>query len=72
MPTVNTVRRPYLLTFASGNAYVLSSIEAQRLIDSYPIVSATRNRVVLHGDDGTRSTLSAASWGGGPAFEVAK
>lgn len=72
MVKVSTVRRPYLLTFESGNSYVLSSIEAQRLIDSYPAVKATRNRITLRGDDGTLATIQAATYGGGFAFEVSK
>jgi hypothetical protein len=70
-PTVSVVRRPYLLRFASGNAYILTSDEAQRLIDEYPIESANRNRVTLRGDEGTRSTLTAANLGG-IAFEGTK
>ena len=70
--SVSTVRRPYLLTFASGNAYLLTSEDAQRLIDEYPILTATKYRVVLRGDDGTRSTVTPATLGGGLAFEVVK
>jgi hypothetical protein len=70
--SVSVVRRPYLLTFASGNRYPLTSEDAQRLIDEYPIITATRNRVTLRGDDGTRSTITPATIGGGVAFEVTK
>lgn len=70
--SVSVVRRPYLLTFASGNVYPLTSEEAQRLIDEYPIVTATRHRVTLRGDDGTISHITPATLGGGDAFEVTK
>lgn len=69
---IHTVSRPYLLMFASGNAYALTSEEAQRLIDEYPAVKATRNRVTLRGDDGTVSTITPATLGGGPAFDITK
>ena len=69
---ITTMARPYTLTFASGNRYPLTSDEAQRLIDNYPAVNATKNRVVLLGDDGTRSIIMAATLGGGPAFLLEK
>lgn len=69
---VYVVERPYALRFASGNAYRLTSEEAQRLIDNYPVTQATRNRVILRGDDGTVSHLTAATTGGGPAFSIVR
>jgi hypothetical protein len=69
---VQTVARPYTLTFQeTRTSYPLSSVEAQRLIDNYPVISATRNRVVLRGD-GTTSVLTPATLGGGNAFVVEK
>ena len=67
--------RPYILTFhASGHSYPLTSEEAQRLIDAYPVRTATRNRVVLHGHNSShaynRTTIRPATLGGGPAFIV--
>lgn len=72
-PTGRTVARPYTLTFhATGQSYPLTSEEAQRLLDEYPAVSATRNRVVLHGhntsDPKQRTSIRPATLGGGPAF----
>lgn len=69
---VQTTERPYILLFASGNQYRLTSEEAQRLIDSYPVVEASRNQVSLRGDDGTVSKLTPATIGGGNAFEVTR
>lgn len=70
---INTVARPYILTFyATGASYPLASEEVQRLLDSYPVVSATKNRVILRGDDGRRASVQAATLGGGPAFLVEK
>lgn len=70
---IATVPRPYTLTFlATGTSYPLSSDEAQRLLDEYPAVSATRNRVVLEGHNTSkaseRTILRPATLGGGPAF----
>lgn len=77
MKRIQTVARPYLLTFrATGTTYPLTSEEAQRLLDEYPAVTATRNRVVLHGhntpDPKQRTILSAATRGGGPAFIISE
>lgn len=74
---VRAVDRPYVLVFhSSGNAYPLSSGEAQRLLDEYPPILATRNRVVLPGHNTLnpkeRATLRPATLGGGPAFIVEK
>jgi hypothetical protein len=73
--TITATLRPFLLTFhATGTTYRLTSNEAQRLLDEYPAVSATRNRVVLPGhntaDPKQRATLRPATLGGGPAFIV--
>lgn len=74
---ITVVSRPYLLTFhASGHSYPLTSEEAQRLLDEYPAVRATKNRVVLPGhntaDPQQRSTLRPATIGGGPAFIITR
>ena len=74
---VHTVKRPYTLTFrATGQRYPLTSDEAQRLIDEYPVVTATRNRVVLQGHNtgkaSERTTITPATVGGGPAFTVSR
>jgi hypothetical protein len=75
MIKINTVERPYTLTFhSSGHVYPISHWEAQRLIDEYPAVIATRNRVVLQGHNSyhanDRSTIRPATLGGGPAFLI--
>jgi hypothetical protein len=69
--------RPYTLTFlATGASYPLTSDEAQRLIDEYPAITATRNRVVLQGHNtgraSERTVIRPATLGGGPAFVVTK
>lgn len=71
------VDRPYLLTFlSSGHTYPLTSAEAQRLLDEYPAVRATRNRVVLPGHNTSqaseRSIIRPATVGGGPAFIITR
>lgn len=75
--TIQTVKRPYTLTFlATRTSYLLTSDEAQRLLDEYPAVTATRNRVVLQGhntaDPKQRTVLTPATRGGGPAFIVTR
>jgi hypothetical protein len=75
--TITTKPRPYIITFlSSGHRYPLTSEEAQRAIDEYPAVSATRNRVVLQGhntpDPNQRTVITPATIGGGPAFEVTR
>lgn len=69
---VQTVSRPYQLVFhGSGNVYMLTSEEVQRLIDSHPIVSATKYRVVLQGYNAReRTSIRPATIGGGAAFIV--
>lgn len=74
---ITTVDRPYTLTFvATGTSYSLTSAEAQCLLDNYPAVSATRNKVVLQGHNSTwaseRTILRPATLGGGPAFIIEK
>lgn len=74
-PKVSTVARPYIVTFlATGQSYPLTSEEAQRLLDEYPAVTASRNRVVLPGhntsDPKQRCVLQPSTKGGGPAFVV--
>lgn len=74
---VSTVPRPYVLTFhSSGHSYPLTSEEAQRLLDEYPAVYASAQRVVLPGHNTDRAaercTLRPATLGGGPAFIVTR
>jgi hypothetical protein len=70
---VQTFPRPYTLTFSiSGNAYPLSQEEADRLIAEYPLIRASRNRIELRSDEGHRTIITAATLGGGPAFEVTR
>lgn len=69
------VERPFILTFhASGHSHLLTSEEAQRLLDANPVVRATKHRVVFHGHNtpnpAERSTLRPATLGGGPAFLI--
>lgn len=69
-----TTERPYHLTFdySASGTYLLSSMEAQRLIDAYPVVKATRNKVTLRSDqpDGMLAILLPATLGGGDAFVI--
>jgi hypothetical protein len=72
---ITTVERPYVLTFlATGTSYPLTSDEAQRLLDEYPAVRATCNRVILPGHNTSRASertvLRPATLGGGPAFII--
>jgi hypothetical protein len=72
---ITAVERPFTLTFhSSGHSYPLTSIEAQRLLDEYPAVTATRNKVVLVGHNTSRAsertTIRPATLGGGPAFII--
>jgi hypothetical protein len=74
---VSTIKRPYLLYFrGTSRYYTLSSEEAQRLLDAYPVVSATSRRIVLQGhntsDPRQRTELIPATRGGGPAFVIDK
>jgi hypothetical protein len=72
---IQTVARPYMLTFrSSGHSYPLTSEDAQRLLDEYPAVTATKSKVVLHGHNtgkaSDRTELRPATLGGGPAFII--
>lgn len=72
---ISVVERPYTLTFhSSGHSYPLTSEEAQRLLDEYPAVTATRNKVVLVGHNSSkavdRSSIRPATLGGGSAFII--
>lgn len=69
---IETVQRMYVLTFGrTGTSYPVTSTEAQRLLDEYPAITATKYRVVLRGHSaGERNTLRPASVGGGVAFIV--
>jgi len=74
---VTAKARPFHLTFrSSGNTVLLTSEDAQRILDSEVIVSASKFRVVLQATNTTgavnRVTLRPATVGGGPAFEVTK
>lgn len=74
---ITAIARPFILTFhSSGHSYPLTSDEAQRLLDEYPAVRATRNRVVLPGHNTSRvaerATLRPATLGGGPAFIITR
>ena len=67
---VLAVSRPYTLRFRyyDGGAYPLTSEDAQRLIDTTPIIKCDENRVVFRNDDNTTCELVPATLGGGPAF----
>src|SRR5512144_2697634 len=72
---ITAAARPFILTFrATGTSYPLTSEEAQRLLDEYPAITATKNKVVLVGhntaDRRQRTILRPATLGGGPAFKV--
>lgn len=72
---ITAADRPFTLTFhGTGQRYPLTRDEAQRLLDEYPAVLATRNRVILPGhntsDPGQRATIKPATLGGGPAFTI--
>lgn len=70
---VHAKQRPMVLTFeATGSAYPISSDEAQTLIDQYPVLKASSNRVILRADDGHKTIISPATLGGGNAFEIVK
>jgi len=72
---IQTVSRPYIMTFhATGTSYPITSDDAQRAINEYPVVAATRNRVILQGhntlDAKQRVIIRPATAGGGPAFLI--
>ncbi len=65
--------RPYLLTFhATGATYPLTANDVRRLLEEYPVLKVTRNRLLLPGHNTSRAsercTIRAATLGGGPAF----
>ena len=60
-----TVERPYLMV-TGGAWFALSSEDAQRLLDTSTVATATSQRIVL--DGGT--AIHPATVGGGPAFIV--
>ena len=72
--TITANRRPYAMTYRWGTIdaarpYLLTSVEAQRLLDHYTPITATAARVVLQGDAPDLTyTLTPATRGGGPAF----
>jgi hypothetical protein len=75
--TITVAARPYVITFlATGTSYPLTAEDAQRAIDEYPAVRATRNRVVLVGhntsDPKQRTVITPATRGGGPAFVISR
>ena len=75
MPRITATARPFILTFhATNTSYPLTAEEAQRLLDEYPAITATKNRVVLQGHNtgraSDRTTLRPATVGGGPAFVI--
>jgi hypothetical protein len=77
MAKITAANRPFVLTFkATGQSYPLTSEEAQRLLDEYPAVTATRNRVVLYGHNtgraSERTIIRPATVGGGAAFIIAR
>lgn len=69
---VTCYRRPMLLISSpktgSAGIFGLSSVEAQRVIDTTPVVRADAHHVELLGD----SFIVPATRGGGPAFCVEK
>jgi hypothetical protein len=72
---ITTVARPYVLTFLStGTSYPLTSDDAQRLLDEYPAITATKYRVVLQGHNtgraSERTVIRPATAGGGAAFII--
>lgn len=62
---VYAVDRPYILSYRDGRAYLLTSEEAQRLLDAY---HATVRGGEAHLKGGGK--ISPATLGGGPAFQV--
>ncbi len=74
---ITAVKRPFILTFhATGRSYLLTSEEAQRLLDEYPACSASTHKVVLPGHNTTdrnqRVDITPATIGGGPAFIIGR
>lgn len=70
--TITATARPFLITFvASRDSFLLTSEEAQRLLDADTIVRATVRRVQLTGAGGSYY-LQPATLGGGSAFIIVK
>jgi len=67
---VYAVDRPYILSYRDGKAFLLTGEEAQRILDAYP--ATVRGSVVYLKDEEGEiiATLSPATLGGGPAFQV--
>lgn len=76
--TITANRRPYAMTYRWGTIdaarpYLLTSVEAQRLLDHYTPITARAARVVLQGDAPDLTyTLTPATRGGGPAFTITR
>jgi len=71
------VQRPFVITFhATGTSYPLTPEEVSRLLDEYPLIYASKYRVILPGhntpDSRQRVTIRPATVGGGPAFVIHK
>lgn len=62
---IYTVERPYILSYRDGSSFLLTSEEAQRILDAYP---ATVRGGEAHLKEGGK--ISPATLGGGPAFRV--
>ncbi len=72
---VTVTDRPYIIEFlATRTRYPITSEEVQRLLDEYPVVTASRTRVVLQGhntsDPKQRTVITPATLGGGHAFTI--
>jgi hypothetical protein len=68
MIKVTVTSRPYTLSVdGTPNSYLLTSIEAQRLIDASTILNVAPNRVDVSGA-GERTIIRPATLGGGDAF----
>lgn len=65
MMRIYAVERPYILRSRDGSAFLLTSEEAQRILDAYP---ATVRGGEAHLKGGGK--ISPATLGGGPAFQV--
>lgn len=63
-----------LKLLSTGRVYPVTSEQAQRLLDEYPAMRATKHRVVLQGHNTSkaseRTVLSPATLGGGPTFVI--
>ncbi len=74
---ITVIDRPFLLTFhATGTTYRVTSDEVRNLLAEYPVIRATRNRLVLPGHNTTRAServsIVPATRGGGPAFVITR